>query len=91
VYCILTKKSLRLDRVDRRLGLAPALAMPLAATPPPLRFRLQFEPELVHPEVRRCMYTAPAEGDTVADLLAAIAADPTFELSPRSCPELNLR
>jgi hypothetical protein len=37
------------------------------------------------------MYTAPAEGDTVADLLAAIAADPTFELSPRSCPELNLR
>ena len=39
--------------------------MPLAATPPPLRFRLQFEPELVHPEVRRCMYTAPAEGDTL--------------------------
>eukprot|EP01046_Picozoa_sp_COSAG06_P063122 COSAG06_NODE_14529_length_1149_cov_1.612381_1_plen_118_part_10 len=82
LYCILTKKSLRLDRCRSVYSLQrDSFAMPLAATPPPLRFRLQFEPELVHPEVRRCMYTAPAEGDTVADLLAAIAADPTFELS----------
>ena len=62
-----------------------------AATKMPLRFRLQFEADLVQAELTRCMYTAGPEVLTVGDLLDSIARDSTFDLASRAPEPLHMR
>ena len=57
----------------------------------PLRFRLQFEADLVQAELTRCMYTAGPEVLTVGDLLDSIARDSTFDLASRAPEPLHMR